>query len=166
MDLVRTNLASKSLTADVYPTQVQTEKLSGSGNIVFIDNTIDSASGTFKLRVRLDNDAEQFWPGQSLNVTVNAGKIDNLVTVPFVALQPRTDGYVCYVVHPDNTVELRKVTLALSDGKVAGLSQGLADGDTVVVEGQASLTNGSHVTVAEQTHEAAPNTDAIVGTKP
>lgn len=166
IDLVRANLSSKSLTADVYPTQGQTEKMSASGDIVFIDNTIDSTSGTFKLRVRLDNEAETFWPGQSLNVTVNAGKIDNLVTVPLVALQPRGDGYVSYVVHPDNTVELRKVTLALSDGKMAGLSQGLADGEAVVVEGQASLTNGSHVTVAEQTHEAAPKADAIAGTAP
>ncbi|SCX19666.1 MULTISPECIES: efflux RND transporter periplasmic adaptor subunit [Agrobacterium] len=166
LDLVRANIADKNLTADVYPTQSKSDTAAGSGNIVFIDNTIDSASGTFKLRVRLDNDAETFWPGQFLNVTVNAGKIDNLVTVPLVALQPRGDGYVCFVVRADNTIELRKVTLALSNGGVAGVSEGLADGETVVIEGQASLTEGSHVTVNDQTHGTAPKAKTANGVAP
>ncbi|XUY28814.1 efflux RND transporter periplasmic adaptor subunit [Agrobacterium sp. rho-8.1] len=166
LDLVRTAMTNKILTADVFTTQAQQQdgKATGTGNIVFIDNTVDPASGTFKLRMRLDNDPETFWPGQSLKVTVKAGQVDDLVTVPLVALQPQAGGFVCYVVGPDNTVEQRKVTLALTDGDVAGVSTGLKDGDTVVTEGQASLINGSHVVVnkpkdaAEKKPAAAPVT--------
>ncbi|WP_320198865.1 efflux RND transporter periplasmic adaptor subunit [Agrobacterium sp. rho-13.3] len=147
LDLVRSTMASNTLTAQVIPTQAQDNTQPGSGNIVFIDNTVDPASGTFKLRLRLENDPETFWPGQSLKVTVNAGKVDDLVTVPLVALQPKGGGFITYVVKSDKTVEQRKVTVALSEGDVAGLSHGLADGEMVVTEGQASLINGSHVIV-------------------
>lgn len=147
LDLIRTTLTNNSLTAEVYPTQGDPANSSATGKIVFIDNLVDAASGTFKLRMLLDNDGEKFWPGQSLKVDVKAGQADNLVVVPMVALQPLSGGYVCYVVKPDNTVEQRKVTVAVSDGNSAGISQGLAQGETVVTEGQASLTNGTHVMV-------------------
>ncbi|KQQ55397.1 hypothetical protein ASF69_19435 [Rhizobium sp. Leaf311] len=145
LDLVRANYASKTLTAEVHSTQDNSN--ASSGDIVFIDNNVDDASGTFKLRMLLDNQAENFWPGQSLKVTVSAGKMDNLVTVPMVALQPQSGGYISFVVKPDKTVEKRKVTLALSSGNLAGVSQGLADGEQVVTEGQASLVEGTRVTV-------------------
>lgn len=145
LDLVRANYASKTLTAEVHSTQDNSN--ASSGDIVFIDNNVDAASGTFKLRMLLDNQAENFWPGQSLKVIVSAGKMDNLVTVPMVALQPQSGGYVSFVVKPDKTVEKRKVTLALSNGNLAGVSQGIADGEQVVTEGQASLVEGTRVTV-------------------
>ncbi|MBB3945219.1 multidrug efflux system membrane fusion protein [Rhizobium skierniewicense] len=167
LDLVRTAMTRKTLTADVFTTQAQQQdgKATGTGNIVFIDNTVDPASGTFKLRMRLDNDPATFWPGQSLKVTVKAGQVDDLVTVPLVALQPQAGGFVCYVVAPDNTVEQRKVTLALTDGDVAGVSSGLKDGDTVVTEGQASLINGSHVVVNKPKDAAGskPAAAAVTG---
>lgn len=147
LDLIRSTMASNSLTADVTPTQASQNNAPSTGKIVFIDNNVDSASGTFKLRMLLENDAEKFWPGQSLNVAVNAGQSPDLVVVPMVALQPLSGNYTTYVVKPDNTVEQRKVTVALSNGTLAGVSDGLKDGDAVVVEGQASLTNGSRVMV-------------------
>lgn len=156
--LIRTTTVEKSLTATVSPTQSDTENQVASGPIVFIDNNVDAASGTFKLRMLLENNAENFWPGQSLKVAVTAGKADNLTIVPVVALQPQAGGYVCYVVRADNTVEQRKVTVALSNGDLAGVSAGLAEGEKVVVEGQASLTNGSHVTVKQTDGETGTET--------
>lgn len=147
LELIRANDASKTLSAQVTPTLASGTTSASSGDVVFIDNNVDAASGTFKMRVLLDNEAENFWPGQSLKVTVSAGQLDNLVTVPLVALQPQAGGYVSYVVKPDKTVEKRTVTLALSNGNTAGVSQGLADGDQVVTEGQAGLTDGARVTV-------------------
>ncbi|WP_249740571.1 efflux RND transporter periplasmic adaptor subunit [Agrobacterium rubi] len=167
LDLVRAAMTKKILTADVFSTQTQQKdgQATGSGEIIFIDNTVDQASGTFKLRMRLDNDPETFWPGQSLKVTVKAGQMDNLVTVPLVALQPQGGGFVCYVVRDDKTVEQRQVTLALTNGDVAGISKGLADGETVVTEGQASLINGSHVIVNQPKDKAdkKPATAPVTG---
>lgn len=159
LDLIRSTMANNSLTAEVTPTQADVKNSPATGKIVFIDNNVDTASGTFKLRMLLENDAERFWPGQPLKVTVNAGQADNLVIVPMVALQPLSGGYTSFVVKPDNTVEQRQVTVALSNGDLAGVSNGLKEGDALVTEGQASLTNGSHVMVKN------PSEGADAGTK-
>lgn len=147
LDLIRSTMAAGSLTADVTPTHADANSSPASGRIVFIDNNVDAASGTFKLRMLLENDADRFWPGQSIKVTVNAGQADNLVIVPMVALRPLSGGYTSYVVKSDNTVEQRNVTVAFSNGSLAGVSDGLKQGDALVTEGQASLTNGIHVMV-------------------
>lgn len=162
LELIRTTMATKSLSATVSPTQAEAKNQSAAGPIVFIDNNVDAASGTFKLRMLLENNADNFWPGQSLKVAVTAGKADNLAIVPIVALQPLAGGYVCYVVRADNTVEQRKVTVALSNGDLAGVSAGLAEGEKVVIEGQASLTNGSQVTVKQTDGDTGTGTETRI----
>ena len=62
----------------------------------------------------------------------------------------------------DNTVEQRKVTVALSNGDLAGVSAGLAEGEKVVVEGQASLTNGSQVTVKQTDGDTGTGTETRI----
>lgn len=122
-----------------------------SGQVTFIDNAIDSLSGTVKLRAELGNRSGNFWPGQSLRISIATGEIENLVLVPGVAVQPQENGAITYVVKPDNTIEIRPVTVALRANGMAGISKGLQPGEMVVTEGQAALVDGSKVkaTVAE-----------------
>lgn len=155
LDLARAAMAAGQLTVSVLPTLRQNDDPAGSGHVVFIDNAIDAASGTFTLRAQLANEALAFWPGQSLSVTVTAGTRDGLVIVPSVAVQPQGDDYICFVVRPDQTVEVRKVTLALSVGDMAGIASGLKAGEAVVTEGQAGLATGSRV-VASAAKGATP----------
>lgn len=147
LDLVRTSLSAGTLSVEISPTlsDVQTGTLSGP--IVFIDNAVDAASGTVKLRALIDNADNTLWPGQALHITVHAGEKTDLAIVPAVAIQPQTEGAVAFVVGDDKIVKLRKVEVALIVGDRAGIAKGLQPGETVVTEGQAGLVDGTHVTV-------------------
>lgn len=145
--MARTSLSVGRLAADIKPVGAD-EAGKVSGPIVFIDNGVDQASGTFKLRALLANEDEKFLPGQALDVQVKAGDQSGLVIVSGVAIQPRENGFACYVVKADGTVETRNVTLALRVGDKAGVSSGLQPGEKVVVEGQGTLTNGMRVSIA------------------
>lgn len=145
LDLVRSAMADKRLTAKVTPTLDRNADKATTGDVVFIDNAVDTASGTFRMRAEFPNETGMLWPGQSLSVTVSAGSIDNVVIVPTVAVQPHGDGFICFVLRADQTVEMRNVVPALSVGDMTGVSTGLQDGEQVVIEGQAGLVNGSTV---------------------
>ena len=150
--LTRAALTDNQLTVQIAPTLSRKAGETISGPVVFIDNAVDAPSGTFKLRARLDNEDGVLWPGQALDVTVAAGEKDNLVLVPTVSVQPLMDSFICYVVGKDKTIEVRKVQVALNDGKTTGISEGLKQGEMVVTEGQSGLTQGAKVALAE-THE-------------
>jgi len=143
--LIRETLATGTLKATASAVSADGRDISESGPVSFLDNTIDAASGTVRLRATLDNQSGNFWPGQSLRVLVEAGQADNLVLVPDVAVQPQENGSISYVVKTDNSIEVRPVTVAVRANGMAGLSAGLQPGEKVVTEGQASLANGSKV---------------------
>ncbi|WP_061933725.1 efflux RND transporter periplasmic adaptor subunit [Aureimonas sp. AU22] len=124
--------------------------------VSFIDDAVDAASGTFALRALIDNPDGLLVPGQAISVTVKAGERDGLVLVPTVAVQPRQDGSVVYVLRDDGTVALRKVEVALVNDDRTGLSASLETGERVVTEGQSGLTDGARVKVAADAATPAP----------
>ncbi len=146
--LARDALADGKLDVAIAPVLSSGSTAPTSGPVVFIDNTVDTASGTFRLRARLDNADGNLWPGQSLDVEVRAGEKRGLVLVPTVAVQVLPDGFTCYVVGPDSSVSVRKVTVALNAGAMTGISDGLKAGETVVTEGQSGLADGAKVIVS------------------
>ncbi len=89
------------------------------GPIVFIDNAVDPASGTFKLSALVANDDGALWPGQAMDVEVVAGEQAGLVLVPGVAVQPQDDGGLCYVVTPSG-----RVRIAQGEGRAEGRRHG------------------------------------------
>lgn len=147
LDLLQASLTAGTLQASIDPPGEHTP--ARTGPVIFIDNAVDQASGTIRLRARLDNADGALVPGQSIAVRAQAGMRDNLVLVPGVAVEPREDGSAVYVVAGDGTVEVRPVTVALRVGDQAGLSDGLKAGERVVTEGQGGLRAGSHVEVKE-----------------
>jgi RND family efflux transporter MFP subunit len=140
--LIRETLATGTLKATASAVSADGRDISESGPVSFLDNTIDAASGTVRLRATLDNQSGNFWPGQSLRVLV-----------PGVAVQPQENGSISYVVKTDNSIEVRPVTVALRANGMAGLSAGLQPGEKVVTEGQASLANGSKVKLTSKDAE-------------
>lgn len=158
--MTRAALNTNRLTVDIAPTLSRDANETISGPVVFIDNAVDAASGTFKLRARLDNADGVLWPGQALDVTVAAGEKDNLVLVPTVSVQPLMDGFICYVVGKDRTVQVRKVQVALNDGKTTGISDGLKQGELVVTEGQSGLADGAKVALADG-HDAKQEPEKV-----
>ncbi len=145
---IRQTFAAGTLTAQATVVSGDGKDDTESGPVSFIDNSIDTVSGTVQLRAQLDNQSGNFWPGQSLRVSIATGQINNLVLVPGVAVQPQENGSISYVVKADNTIEVRPVTVALRANGMAGISKGLQSGESVVTEGQATLVDGSKVKVA------------------
>ncbi len=117
----------------------------GTGTLDFLDSSVDVASGTIAVRASVPNPGLALWPGQYVNVTLNAGTMPRMTSIPTVAVQPSQKGPFVYVVKPDNTVEMRPVQVALTEGDNSAISQGLKSGERVVVEGQTRLKNGAAV---------------------
>ncbi len=136
-----------------------------SGDVRFIDNAVDAASGTILLKATLANEDETLTPGQFVNVTLLLETLDNAVSVPREAVQQGADGNFVYVLKDDDRVDVRKVeTAAASDGMVA-IAKGLALGETVVTDGQLRLSPGAKVKVrdaraARAADDAKPATPA------
>ncbi|MCG7506803.1 efflux RND transporter periplasmic adaptor subunit [Mesorhizobium retamae] len=117
----------------------------GSGTVDFVNSTVDTASGTITARATVPNADLKLWPGQYVNVTVNAGTMPQVVTVPTQAVQPSQQGSFVYVVKADKTVEARPIKVAISHENESAIASGLKDGEKVVVDGQLSLKPGSAV---------------------
>ncbi|MER8577767.1 efflux RND transporter periplasmic adaptor subunit [Mesorhizobium sp. M1423] len=117
----------------------------GKGTLDFVDSSVDTASGTIATRASVPNADLSLWPGQYVNVVLDAGIMPQMTSVPTVAVQPSQKGPFVYVIKPDNTVEMRPVQVALTEGANTAISQGLESGERVVVEGQTKLKNGAAV---------------------
>ncbi|RVD44387.1 efflux RND transporter periplasmic adaptor subunit [Mesorhizobium sp. M4A.F.Ca.ET.020.02.1.1] len=128
-----------TLTKDGDPTPI------GKGTLDFVDSSVDTASGTIAARASIPNPDLSLWPGQYVNVVLDAGTMPQMTSVPTVAVQPSQKGPFVYVVKPDNTVEMRPVQVALTEGDNSAISQGLKGGEKVVVEGQTRLKDGAAV---------------------
>ncbi|MEI9423129.1 efflux RND transporter periplasmic adaptor subunit [Mesorhizobium sp. Cs1299R1N1] len=125
----------------------------GKGTLDFVDSSVDTASGTIATRASIPNTDLSLWPGQYVNVVLDAGIMPQMTSVPTVAVQPSQKGPFVYVVKPDNTVEMRPVQVALTEGQNSAISQGLKSGEKVVTEGQTKLKDGAAV---HEGKEAAP----------
>ncbi|MBA1139126.1 efflux RND transporter periplasmic adaptor subunit [Mesorhizobium neociceri] len=128
-----------TLTKDGDPTPI------GKGTLDFVDSSVDTASGTIATRASIPNADLSLWPGQYVNVVLDAGIMPQMTSVPTVAVQPSQRGPFVYVVKPDNTVEMRPVQVALTEGENSAISEGVKSGEKVVVEGQTRLKDGAAV---------------------
>ena len=117
------------------------------GRVRFLDNTVDSATGTIQMKAELPNDDETLTPGQFLNVTLLLQTLTKVVAVPDEAIQQGASGNVVFVVKDDGSVEVRQVETAASDGGMTAIGKGLNVGETVVTDGQLRLAPGTRVIV-------------------
>jgi multidrug efflux system membrane fusion protein len=123
------------------------------GVLTFIDNAVDTTTGTIKLKGTFENADRGLWPGQFVNVTLRLTVQPGAITVPNSAVQNGQDGQFVYVVKEDRTVEARTVQTSSRVGEDMVISSGLHDGETVVTEGQLRLQPGSRVTMRQANGE-------------
>lgn len=140
----------KSGTMKVSVSEPGTEARHMEGDVRFIDNAVDSTTGTILMKAVLANEDESLTPGQFLNVTLVLETLANAVTVPDEAVQQGADGNYLYVVKADDSVEMREIEVATSNGVVTAIRAGVQTGETVVTDGQLRLTPGSKVRAKEQ----------------
>lgn len=121
------------------------------GELKFIDNTVDSSTGTIKLKAEFQNQNRLLWPGQFVNVQAQLDVEHNRVTVPTQAVQTGPQGkYVWLMNKADQTVGIRPVQVlrSFTPGKgseLAVIGSGLNAGDMVISEGQMRLAPGMKV---------------------
>ena len=120
------------------------------GTISFLDNAVNPATGTIKLKGIFANKSHKLWPGQFTDVLLTLASRQNAVVIPTSAIQTGQQGEFVYVVKPDNTVEMRQVTSAAVTGEESVVDKGLAAGETVVTDGQLRLTPGAVVEAKEK----------------
>ncbi len=117
------------------------------GRLSFINNSTDIATGTINLKAEFPNADKALWPGQFINVTLTLTTQKNAIVVPSTAIQNGPNGQYVYVVAPDQTVQLRGVTVARGEGADTVIASGLAIGETVVTAGQLRLAPGVRIAV-------------------
>jgi multidrug efflux system membrane fusion protein len=115
------------------------------GSVLTIDNSIDTTTGTIKVKAVFPNTDSKLWPGQFINAHVLVNIRRNALTVPSSAIQRGPNGMFVYTIKPDQTAEAALVTVVQDNGSVAVIDKGLPEDATVVLTGQSRLTNGVHV---------------------
>jgi multidrug efflux system membrane fusion protein len=128
------------------------------GQLSFIDNAIDSTSGTIGVKATFDNGDGVLWPGAFVNVAVTLTVEPDALVVPLAAVQTGQDGRFVFVVKPNATAEVRAVRVAREADDPAVIGSGLAEIETVVVDGQLRLSPGTKV-AARPAKPASPASD-------
>lgn len=116
------------------------------GELTFMDNTVDSSTGTLKLKGSFPNPQQRLWPGQFATVTVTLAAPE-VLTVANSAIQTSQSGQHVYVVKADKTAELRPVIVERLYEADAVIAKGLVEGETIVVDGQLRVLPGKPVDV-------------------
>ena len=120
-----------------------------SGTLQSIDSQIDTSTGTIRLKALFANDDENLFPQQFVNVVLLLDTLHGATLVPQAAIQRGAPGTYVYLVNPDQTVSVRKVTPGAGDANNVAITAGLKPGDTVVIDGADKLKDGAKVQVRQ-----------------
>jgi membrane fusion protein, multidrug efflux system len=126
------------------------------GRITFIDNTVDRATGTIRLKGTFLNKDRKLWPGQFVNVVLDLTIQTNALVVPSQALQIGIEGQYVFIINPDMKAEVRPVTAGRSLNGLVVIEKGLKAGERVVVDGQFQLVSGTKVQIKSGTEGKGP----------
>lgn len=122
-------------------------ELLAEGVLDSLDNQVDAATGTLRLKARLANEDNLLFPQQFVNVSLQVAEHEQALMVPNDALQFGSQGRFVWRVLPDNTAQMVQVKVTQSDANYSVISADLSAGDSVVIEGVDRLKNGSKVEV-------------------
>jgi multidrug efflux system membrane fusion protein len=117
------------------------------GELNFINNEVDNATGTILLRAVFPNEDESLWPGQFVDVVLTLTTQPNAVVIPSRSVQTGQEGQYVFVVKSDLTVESRPVVVGSTLDQEVTIEKGLKPGEMVVTEGQLQLTPGVKVEI-------------------
>jgi len=148
VQLGRLQVAQKAAPLNLQATVIGVDK-PVDGTIAFIDNAVDTTTGTIKLRGRFENSEHVLWPGQLVSVSLTIGHDANAIVLPDQAVQNGPNGSYVFVIKADQTAEQRSVSVARIVESQAVIEKGLTAGETVVLDGQSRVEDKAAVKVTE-----------------
>ena len=126
-----------------------------------VDNQIDTATGTIKLRAEFDNADDQLFPNQFVNIRLRVRSIPDATVIPSAAVQRASFGTFVYVVKDDRTVTIRQIALGPAEDDRVSIASGLAANEQIVLEGVDDLTEGAKVEVIADSAPTEPRRTPI-----
>ena len=142
-------MAAGKLMVEAYPPSDSAHP--ARGILTFVDNAVDSTTGTIKLKATFANSDLRFWPGEFLNVVLRLSARPNATVVPSQAVQTGQSGEYVFVVKSDMTAEMRPVKTGETTAGDTIIEHGLQPGESVVIDGQLRLAPGAKVEVKAPT---------------
>jgi len=132
------------------------------GTLVAIDNQIDPATGTVRLKASYPNTDDVLYPNQFVNARVLIDVLHEAVLAPAEAIQRGPQGAYVYVVKPDKVAQMRRIQLGPSEGATVALRSGVTDGESVIVDGAEKVQDGARTepTVRKAAPSGAPGAPA------
>lgn len=155
---IRHEAAHRSLAVKAYPPG-DTNSVA-TGELTFIDNSVDTNTGTILLKGTFQNTNTVLWPGQFVQASLVLSNLTQATVVPSQAVQTGQDGEFLFVVKSNDTVEARPVTAGITDDGIRVIMSGLKPGEAVVTDGQVRLTEGAKVSVKSPNAIAETNAPA------
>src|SRR5215472_15175637 len=140
---VAQQMRNGALEVDAFSRDDQTKL--ATGKLLTIDNQIDPTTGTAKLKAVFENRESKLWPNQFVNADLRVETRKNSTVLPTAAILRGPQGAFVYTVNPDKTVQDKPVTIALTQGDITVVSDGVNPGETVVTDGQDKLQRGSRI---------------------
>ena len=141
---LRRYMGGGSLTVLATP---QGSDTASTGRITFIDNAVDQNTGTIRIKGTFPNTDGRLWPGQFVNVVVTLTTDPTAIVVPSVAVQTGQQGTYVFAVKPDQSVEMRPITVARTRGAESVIATGVMPGETIVTDGHLRLVPGAQISV-------------------
>ena len=142
---IRHQAAHESLTVKANPPGDTNDV--ATGVLTFIDNSVDTNTGTILLKATFQNTNTVLWPGQFVQASLVLSNLTQATVVPSQAVQTGQDGEFLFVVKDNQTVEARPITAGLTYDSIRVIDSGLKPGETVVIDGQVRLTEGAKVSI-------------------
>jgi len=145
--------ASSSLTVEAWDSS-NTSKLA-QGTVSALDSSLDTSTGTVRLRAIFANEDERLFPNEFVNARLLVKTLHSVMLLPTNALQTGPNGQFVYVVQADNTVAVHNVKVGVENSESAVITEGVAEGDRVVTDGTNHLAEGAKVTIPDPNAPAA-----------
>src|SRR3984893_283998 len=142
LEQIKSERAKGALAVDAIP---QGQTVTTRGALTFVNNTVDTTTGTIQLKATFENTDDVLWPGQFATVVLTVRTEPGALVVPSQAIQAGQQGQYVFVVKADSTVESRPVMVAFANGPVTVVRQGVRAGERVVTDGDLRLVPGARV---------------------
>jgi multidrug efflux system membrane fusion protein len=143
----RIRTSAKNYTFPVVAMDRENNRVLDQGELSAVDNQIDEATGTIKLKALFQNQQFDLWPGQFVNVRLLVDTRSQGLTLPSNAVNQGPNGDFIYVIRPDLTAEVRPVKVGISEAGQTLVESGVAEGENAVIDGQYLLKSNARVRI-------------------